>query len=40
MKEKDDEPIFGRWDMFFLGICLGSALGNVIFYFLLDYLIQ
>jgi len=39
MKEKDDEPIFGRWDMFFLGICLGSTMGNLVLYVILQFFV-
>lgn len=36
MKEKK-EPIFTRWDMFFLGICVGSTVGNLLLYLLIDF---
>ena len=39
MKKQDNEPIFTRWDMFFLGICVGSVIGNALLYFILDFII-
>lgn len=37
MRKQDDEPIFGRWDMFFLGMCLGATVVNLLLYTLLDF---
>lgn len=37
MKKQDNEPMFGRWDMFFLGICVGSTVGNALIYLLLEF---
>lgn len=35
--KKDKDPLFGRWDMFFLGICVGSTVGNALLYLLLEF---
>lgn len=37
MKKQDNGPIFTRWDMFFLGICVGSTVGNLLLYLLIDF---
>jgi len=38
MKEEKDE-MFSKKDVFILGICVGSIIGNALMYFLIDYLI-
>ena len=37
MKEKDE--IFSKKDMFILGICVGSIIGNALMYFIIDFFI-
>lgn len=37
MRKQDDEPMFTRWDMFFFGICVGSVVGNLLLYLLIDF---
>jgi hypothetical protein len=38
MKEKKDE-MFSKLEVFYLGILIGSIIGNALMYFLIDYLI-
>lgn len=35
MKE-DNKPMFSNWGMFYIGLCVGSILGNTAVYFLLN----